>query len=115
VVDTNIEGEAYVLGYVNIANENEPVNMQVGLYKAKANGTSWLNNANRAYLPASAVPNKTVAFYGFDWDGTTGVEEVKTENEEVKAIFDFTGRKLKGENGNLKGIYIINGKKVLVK
>ena len=106
VADENIEGEAYVLGVVD---------GEVGLYKALANGTSWLNNANKAYLPASAVPNKTVAFYGFDWDGTTAIEEVKTENGEVKAIFDLTGRKLKGENGNLKGIYIINGKKVLVK
>jgi hypothetical protein len=33
----------------------------------------------------------------------------------VKAIYDLTGRKLKGENGKLKGIYIIDGKKVLVK
>ena len=106
VTEKDVEGEAYVLGVVDGV---------VGLYKAKANGTSWLNNANRAYLPASAVPNKTVAFYGFDWDGTTGISEVKAENGEVKTIFDLTGRKLKGENGNLKGIYIINGKKVLVK
>ena len=106
VVDTNIEGDAYVLGVVD---------GKVGLYKALASGTSWKNNANKAYLPASAVPNKTVAFYGFDLDGTTGINEVKTENGEVKAIYDLTGRKLKGENGNLKGVYIINGKKVLVK
>ena len=106
VVDTNIEGDAYVLGVVD---------GEVGLYKALASGTSWKNNANKAYLPASAVPNKTVAFYGFDWDGTTGINEVKTENGEVKTIYDLTGRKLKGENGNLKGVYIINGKKVLVK
>ena len=106
VVDTNIEGDAYVLGVVD---------GKVGLYKALASGTSWKNNANKAYLPASAVPNKTVAFYGFDLDGTTGISEVKGENGNVKAIFDLTGRKLKGENGNLKGVYIINGKKVLVK
>ena len=101
-----ITNEAYVLGI------DEGV---VGLYKAKMAGGVWLNNANKAYLPASAVPNKTVAFYGFDLDGTTGINEVKTENGEEKAIFDLTGRKLKGENGNLKGVYIINGKKVLVK
>ena len=101
-----ITNEAYVLGI------DEGV---VGLYKAKMAGGVWLNNANKAYLPASAVPNKTVAFYGFDWDGTTGISEVKGENGNVKAIFDLTGRKLKGENGNLKGVYIINGKKVLVK
>ena len=106
VVDKNIEGEAYVLGVVE---------GKVGLYKAAMTGTSWKNNANKAYLPMSAVANKSAEFFGFDWDGTTGISEVKTENGEVKAIYDLTGRKLKGENGNLKGIYIINGKKVLVK
>ena len=48
----------------------------------------------------------------------------------MKAIYDLTGRKLKGENGKVKaiydfqgrkvdttnkGVYIINGKKVFVK
>jgi hypothetical protein len=103
VTDKNIEGEAYVLGVVD---------GEVGLYKALANGTSWLNNANKAYLPASAVPNKTVAFYGFDWDGTTGIENVEVENE-VKAIYDLTGRRV--EEITAPGIYVVNGKKVLVK
>ena len=104
VTDKNIEGEAYVLGVVD---------GEVGLYKALANGTSWLNNANKAYLPASAVPNKTVAFYGFDWDGTTGIDEVKTENGNVKTIYDLTGRRV--EAITAPGIYIINGVKRVVR
>ncbi|MBO5864959.1 MAG: hypothetical protein J6Q73_02775 [Bacteroidaceae bacterium] len=44
---------------------------------------------------------------------TTGVEEVKTENVNVKAIFDLTGRKL--EQITTPGIYIVNGKKTFVK
>ena len=105
VTDKNIEGEAYVLGVVD---------GEVGLYKALANGTSWLNNANKAYLPASVASG--AASYSFRFgEGTTGINEVTTESGEVKTVYDLTGRKLKGENGNLKGIYIINGKKVLVK
>ena len=103
VADKNIEGEAYVLGVVDGA---------VGLYKALANGTSWLNNANKAYLPASAVANKSAEFFGFDWDGTTAIENVEVENE-VKAIYDLTGRRV--ETITAPGIYIVNGKKVLVK
>ena len=101
-----VEEEAYVLGIVG---------GEVGLYKAEMNqqdGTAWLNNANKAYLPASEVPNKTVAFYGFDWNGTTGVENVVVENE-VKAIYDLTGRRV--EAITAPGIYIVGGKKVLVK
>ena len=44
---------------------------------------------------------------------TTGVEEVTTENGEVKAIYDLAGRKL--EQISAPGVYIVNGKKVFVK
>ena len=104
VTATEINEEAYVLGKVDD---------EVGLYKAEMSGGVWLNNANKAYLPASAVPNKSTQFYGFDWDGTTGVEEVKGENVEVKAIFDLTGRRV--EEIAAPGIYIVNGRRVFVK
>ena len=100
----NIEEEAYVLGNVDGV---------VGLYKAEMAGGVWLNNANKAYLPASAVPNKSAAFYGFDWNGTTGISEVKGESGNVKVVFDLTGRRV--ENITAPGIYVVGGKKVLVK
>ncbi|MBR5455392.1 MAG: C10 family peptidase [Bacteroidaceae bacterium] len=100
---TEINVEAYVLGIVD---------GEVGLYKAKMTDGKWLNNANKAYLPASAVPNKTVAFYGFDWDGTTGVEKVEIRNEKEE-IYDLCGRRI--ESITSPGIYIVNGRKVLVK
>ena len=112
LVDTYVEGEAYVLSN-GVSG--------VGFYKAKLNKdaegnegtTHFKNNAGKAYLVLPA--EKSAAYYGFDWAGTTEINEVKGENVEVEAIYDLTGRKLKGENGNLKGVYIINGKKVLVK
>ena len=49
-------------------------------------------------------------------DFATGIDEVydevKGENGEVKTIYDLQGRKV---NTSSKGLYIINGKKVLVK
>ena len=107
VVDENITEDAYVLGKVDGV---------AGLYKAKKNkleGTAWLNNANKAYLPMSAVANKSAQFFGFDWEGTTGISEVKGESGEVKVIYDLTGRKV--EAITAPGIYIVNGKKLLVK
>ncbi len=46
-------------------------------------------------------------------DGTTGINEVKTDNGEVKAIYDLTGRRV--AEMTVPGIYIVGGKKVLVK
>ena len=100
-----ITKEAYVLGV-----DDEGV---VGLYKAEMAGGVWLNNANKAYLPASAVPNKTVAFYGFDWDGTTGIDEMTEQRAESKEIYDLTGRRV--EEITTPGIYIVNGVKRVVR
>ena len=111
VEDTYVEGTAYVL-----ANDSK---LGVGMYKAELNKdaegnvgtTHFLNNAGKAYMVLPAA-SETVAFYGLDWDGTTGIEGVEVENE-VKAIYDLTGRRV--EAITAPGIYIVNGKKVLVK
>ena len=103
VAATEIEEEAYVLGKVDGV---------VGLYKAEMAGGVWLNNANKAYLPASVASGAASYSFRFEGEGTTGVENVEVENE-VKAIYDLTGRKV--EEITAPGIYIVNGKKTLVK
>lgn len=45
-------------------------------------------------------------------NGETAIREVKSQNGKVKTVYDLTGRKV---NVPTKGIYIIDGKKVLVK
>jgi hypothetical protein len=44
---------------------------------------------------------------------STGIEEVKGENGEVKTVFDMQGRKVNAITA--PGLYIVDGKKVLVK
>ena len=98
-----ITKEAYVLGV-----DDEGV---VGLYKAEMNGGVWLNNANKAYLPASAANG--AASYSFRFgEGTTAIENVEVENAS-NVIYDLTGRRV--EAITERGIYIVGGKKVLVK
>ncbi len=112
VENTYVEGTAYVL-----ANHAET---GVGMYKAELNKdaegndgeTHFLNNAGKAYMVLPAA-SETVAFYGLDWDGTTGINEVTTESGNVKGIYDLTGRRV--EAITAPGIYVVNGKKVLVK
>ena len=115
VINTNIIGEAYVLGVV----EGE-----TGLYKTQMSNVQlssasgrvdvFQNNAYKAYLPASAVPTSLQSnSLRFDFDGTTAIEEVETENAEAEVIFDLCGRRV--NEITKAGIYIVNGKKVLVK
>ena len=113
-INANITEDAYVLGYINVAEEGEEERKEVGLYTAtknKLNDTAWLNNAFKAYLPKSA--SSSAGYYSFRFgEGTTGIENVESA-EAVKAIFDLTGRRVSEITS--PGIYIVNGKKVIVK
>ena len=54
---------------------------------------------------------KNIAFTLTYTNGETGITDVKTENKKSKGIYDLTGRKVEAPT---KGIYIIDGKKVLI-
>jgi hypothetical protein len=79
----------------------------VGFYK---NTYEFTVGANTAYLPASVAEGR--AFIGFaDEPEATGINEVKT----MKAsndIYNLKGLKVKNAQ---KGLYIIGGKKVVMK
>ena len=106
-VNTNITDDAYVLANGDAG---------VGLYfatKNQADNTAWKNNAFKAYLPAPKNA-EGVKSYSFRFgEGTTGVDELIEQRAESKVIFDITGRKV--EAITAPGIYIVGGKKVLVK
>ena len=104
-----VNEEAYVLS----APEGK-----VGLYKAAMTDGVFLNNANKAYLPASAIPASAQGAasysFSFDWNGTTAIENIEVKNPMADgAIYDLTGRKI--NSIAVTGIYIINGKKVFVR
>ena len=109
--DTYVAGPAYVLA------AKEGV---VGLYKATLNKdengaegtTHFKNNKFKAYLPVTAEQGAPAmfAFTRGDDEGTTGIESVEANEELV--IFDLAGRRVQKME---KGIYIVNGKKVVIK
>ena len=96
-------------------------------------GNELPSNMVRAYTATPITAAGTYTMFIFDvypmgsWEGlnetyvftfngssiTSGIEEVKGENGNAKTIYDLTGRKI--ENITTPGIYIVNGKKVLVK
>ena len=101
------------------------VDGNVGMYLAKLTDGQFLNNANKAYLLLSkdklgiSEDEVDTSIGGmqlslrFDFNGSTGIDGVQTETSAQGAIYDLYGRKL--QSAPTKGLYIINGKKVLVK
>ena len=85
---------------------------QIGFYRRNDRGAEFdMLVANKAYL---AVPeNKTGNVKDFSFnDVVDGIKSVETTETESKAIYNLAGQRVSKMQ---KGIYIVNGKKVLVK
>ena len=84
----------------------------VGFYWMEKDGAAFTNGAHKAYLK---IPKNEftgmLAIKGFAFNGTTtGVESVESNNHAPQVIYDLAGRRVSKAE---KGIYIINGKKVI--
>ena len=94
-------GNAYVLNYKTTKG--------VGFYKLSSTGSI---PANRAYLVYDNANGTAQAFFAFD-SAATGIEINKADaNENDQEVYDLQGRRVaKPANG----LYIVNGKKVIMK
>ena len=83
------------------------------IYFSTNNGNAYLTlNSNYNVVCTSELLENSMWTVIRLESNNTGVEEVKAENGKVKTIYDLQGRKVEVPS---KGIYIIDGKKVLVK
>lgn len=89
--DTN----AWVVKNSNLYNVNSAVNVY----------------ANRAFFTVSAAGGGVKAL-SFDFDNATGITETTEKTEGTESLFDLSGRRVSKAQ---KGLYIMNGKKVMVK
>ena len=105
--------EAYVL----YASEDKAelckaeMNQTVGENQKKA----FLNNGHEVYLPVSNLDQNVnlSASLRIYISGVTAVNEVETAKECVGGMYDLTGRKV--ESLSIPGVYIVNGKKKIVR
>ena len=109
VENTYVAGPAYVL-----ANGTNGV----GLYKATLNKdaegadgtTHFLNNANKAYLPAATGAESRFLVFNFGDDNATAIEGIEAENTAGAVVYDLAGRRVQNAQ---KGVFIVNGKVVI--
>lgn len=88
---------------------------QIGYYWGADDGAAFALTANKAYL---AVPDVDAARSGFNLfgdDDTTGIEavDINTESANVaREYYNLNGQRVANPS---KGLYIVNGKKVIIK
>lgn len=104
---TSVEGAT---AYYKLANGDKGL----GFYYGAENGAAFTNGAHKAYL---AVKGNLSQMKGFSFDGmTTGINQVSTAKTNDNAnIYDLNGRRIQSLGAAQKGIYIVGGKKVIVK
>ena len=94
-------GNVYVLNYKNTKG--------LAFYKLSSNGTI---KANRAYLLVPSGSSVSAQeFFAFDAT-VTGVDNINAQDSEEKKVYDLQGRRIAKP---AKGVYIVNGKKVIMK
>lgn len=72
-------------------------------------------SANKAYLHVlTSSLSRDAQTIGFDWDGTTSINTVQLPQPADGTVYDLQGRKVNGDSMR-KGLYIVNGKKIVVK
>ena len=112
-VATDIPEDNYYYFYgLSLNASSDPAS--VGFYWMNATGAAFTNGAHKAYLKlAKSTHAGSQAVNGFPFNGTTtGIEQIEAGADAKNAIYDLSGRRV---NKAAKGIYILNGKKVLVK
>ena len=111
--------EGYCLTEMKVKNSTNRHNAHIdydwssySLYNTTAEKTiQFVEGVNEFFLYGEV--GKLIYLTSLTITNTTAIEEVKGENDEVKAIYDLTGRRINEIAG--PGIYIVGGKKVFVK
>ena len=97
--------------FFKLAYDDYKAKTGLGFYYGAADGAAFDTKTGTAYL---AVPNaQATSVKGFSFDGIeTGIAGVETENGNNAVIYNLSGQRVQKAQ---HGLYIVNGKKYMVK
>lgn len=103
--------------YYKLSYDDNDANL--GFYWSAENGAAFMNKAGKAYLALPVTESQSMA-KGFSLSDlangtTTSIRQASTATATASSIFDINGRRVNTLNGAAKGVYIVGGKKVMVK
>ncbi len=87
----------------------------LGFYWGAIDGSAFVSKANKAWLAVPAGQSNALSIKFKDKDETTGITSVETEVDATTVSGIYTLQGVRVSDMNQKGVYIVNGKKVLVK
>lgn len=112
---TEVEGGTYK--YYKLSYDNEGNNL--GFYWGSENGAAFTNGAHKAYLALNSETllsqSRGFSLADLAHGVTTGINTTVKSATQSNFIYDLNGRRINSLNGAAKGVYIMNGQKVLVK
>lgn len=103
--------------YYKLSYNNEGNNL--GFYWGSENGAAFTNGAHKAYLALDSEKllsqSRGFSLADLAHGVTTGINTTVKSATQSNFIYDLNGRRINSLNGAAKGVYIMNGQKVLVK
>lgn len=103
--------------YYKLSYNNEGNNL--GFYWGSENGAAFTNGAHKAYLVLNSETllsqSRGFSLADLAHGVTTGINTTVKSATQSNFIYDLNGRRINSLNGAAKGVYIMNGQKVLVK
>lgn len=103
--------------YYKLSYNNEGNNL--GFYWGSENGAAFTNGAHKAYLALNSEmllsQSRGFSLADLAHGVTTGINTTVKSATQSNFIYDLNGRRINSLNGAAKGVYIMNGQKVLVK
>ncbi len=110
--DVTTEGDGCLFYMLSHDAEGE----NLGFYWAAEDGAAFTSKAGKAYLALPQAASAGVT--GYALDGTpVGIDQATTDTQAPAAIYTVDGRRVEKTNVNdlPRGLYIVNGKKVIIK